>query len=349
VPEEVKPTKIRLEASSVCQLRCPSCPNASRAIVPVVGSGFLSSGDFQRLLDANHHIKEIELSNYGEIFLNPDLLEIVRQAYERKVTLTADNGANLNDVGEGVLEGLVKYRFQNINCSIDGASSETYKRYRVKGDFDRVIENVKRINLYKKQYRSRYPLLAWQFVVYGHNEHEIPVARQLARELGMGLRLKLTWDTKFSPVRDLEFVRKEVGFVSREEYEGKRGVDYMQGICHQLWDQPQINWDGKMLGCCRNFWGDFGGNAFEDGLHSSINSERMRYARDMLTGRRPPRDDIPCTTCSIYLGMKANGRWLNRGMPYLASRFIYRKLRLGHYRKRLSRVFHPVRRGPQSN
>ncbi len=31
----------------------------------------------------------------------------------------------------------------------------------------------------------------------------------------------------------------------------------------------------KVLGCCRNFWGDFGGNAFTDGLVSSLNNEKI--------------------------------------------------------------------------
>jgi hypothetical protein len=53
----------------------------------------------------------------------------------------------------------------------------------------------------------------------------------------------------------------------------------MQDICLQLWATPQVNWDGKILGCCRNFWAEFGGNAFTDGLLDSIDSERMQYAR----------------------------------------------------------------------
>jgi len=66
---EIKPSKIRIEASSVCQLSCPSCPNTSKAIHAVVGSGLLKFKDFQKLIDENAWIKEIELSNYGEIFL----------------------------------------------------------------------------------------------------------------------------------------------------------------------------------------------------------------------------------------------------------------------------------------
>ncbi len=86
----------------------------------------------------------------------------------------------------------------------------------------------------------------------------------------------------------------------------------MQRICHQLWDQPQINWDGKILGCCRNLMKDFGGNAFTDGLLESLNSEMINYARDMLLGSQNGRDDIPCTTCAVYLSMKKDGKWLKR-------------------------------------
>lgn len=248
-------------------------------------------------------------------------------AFERGVILRADNGANLNHVRDDVIEGLVKYKFRSMTCSIDGASEETYKVYRVNGNFETVIENIRKINSFKRKYRSEFPRLTWQFVIFGHNEHEISRARKLAKELGMGFRLKLSWDADFSPVRDQELVRKEVGAASREEYKKRYGVDYMQGLCHQLWDQPQINWDGKLLGCCRNFWGDFGENAFEHGLLSSVNNEKIGYARDMLQGKQPARQDIPCATCSIYLGMRADGRWLGRRTPsaaYRALRFIYR-------------------------
>lgn len=325
----VKPSKIRLEASSRCQLRCPSCPTAQKAILPVVGSGFLKFQDFRKLLDENPWVKEVELSNYGEIFLNPELLEMLKHAHDRNVALSAANGANLNNVKEPVLEGLVKYGFRSITCSIDGASDETYRIYRVGGNFDTVIENIRKINRFKQQYQSEYPQLTWQFVVFGHNEHELSAARNLAQELGMGFRPKLSWDPDFSPVKDEELVRQEAGAASREEYKEKHGVDYKQAICHQLWDQPQINWDGKVLGCCANFWGDFGGNAFRDGLLESINQEKIVYAREVLQGKRPTRADIPCTTCPIYQGMQSSGRWLERRRQFsvaAAARSVYRSL-----------------------
>jgi hypothetical protein len=131
------------------------------------------------------------------------------------------------------------------------------------------------------------------------------LAKQMAQENNMQFQAKLSWDNDFSPVQDLEIVREEVGASSRKEYFEVHHKDYMQKICHQMWDIPQINWERKNLGCCRNFWGDFGGNAFSDGLEACLNHEKNELCQNMLLGLREARDDIPCTTCNIYLSIKS--------------------------------------------
>jgi MoaA/NifB/PqqE/SkfB family radical SAM enzyme len=310
----IKPHAIRLEASSFCQLRCPSCPTTSRAIHPAVGSGFLRLDDFRKLLDENPSLTRIELSNYGEIFLNPQLPQILELAHRRNVAVNAANGVNLNHVRDEALEAIVKFQLRTMTCSIDGANQETYKRYRVRGNLDEVIGNIRKINALKQRHRSEFPRLRWQFIVFGHNEHELPQARRMAQELGMEFDVKLSWDDGFSPVTDKDAVRRETrhGTATRAEFKERHGHDYMQSICHELWDMPQVNWDGKVLGCARNFWGDFGGNAFTDGLIESLNNEKIAYARKMLRGHAPARDDIPCTTCDIYIDMRTSRRWLKR-------------------------------------
>lgn len=320
----VRPKRIGVEASSFCQLSCPSCPNTSGAIHPVIGRGFLKADDFRKIVDRNPWISGIELSNYGEIFLNPHLSEMIEYAFMRRVAVSADNGVNLNDVKESVLKGMVRYKFRSMSCSIDGASKETYAIYRRGGNLDAVLGNIEKLNYYKAKFGSPWPRLRWQFVAFGHNEHEISLAQKLAAELNMSFHLKLSWDPHFSPVKDREKIRNETGAATREEYRQQHGVDYKQSLCRKLWDQPQLNWDGKILGCPRNFWSAFGGNAFKDDLLQSINSERIRYARKMLRGKTTAVPDIPCSSCDIYLSMRENNTWLVRRHPLSPSRFLGR-------------------------
>jgi MoaA/NifB/PqqE/SkfB family radical SAM enzyme len=283
----------------------------------VVGKSVLRLADFVKLIDDNPWIGRVELSNYGEVFLNADLLAIFRHAYERNVSLDIANGANLNHVRDEVLEGLVRYRVANMTCSIDGASQDVYARYRVRGNYERVIGNIRRINHFKRVHGSELPRLTWQFVAFGHNEHEIAPARELAAELDMNFFVKLSWDAEFSPVVDEDAIRvaSRTGAATRAEFREKHGSEYLGNTCDQLWSSPQINWDGKVLGCCRNFWGEFGGNAFRDGLRASLNHEKLSYAREMLEGTKPARSDIPCTTCDLYTQRKDSNRWFKPRYP----------------------------------
>ena len=104
----ITPTSIRLEASTQCQLKCPTCETATGELYKHVALGFLRFDNFKLLIDENPGVRKIELSNFGEIFLNPQLPKIIQYAHENNVQLSAGNGANLNNVRETTLEALVK-------------------------------------------------------------------------------------------------------------------------------------------------------------------------------------------------------------------------------------------------
>src|SRR5262249_3381375 len=119
------PRMIQIDASAHCQLACPSCPTAGGATRAAMSAGHLDPAAFESLLDTNPELAEVELSNYGEMFLNPGLPELLRIAFERKVVIHADNGVNLNHAPGNVLEAVVQYRVRSMTVSIDGVSPET--------------------------------------------------------------------------------------------------------------------------------------------------------------------------------------------------------------------------------
>ena len=81
----------------------------------------MSFDNYKYILDNNPQIKEIELSNWGEIFLNPEIGQMIEYAYDCGVGLLCANGTNFNYVKQDVLEALVKYKVRCLNLSIDGA------------------------------------------------------------------------------------------------------------------------------------------------------------------------------------------------------------------------------------
>ncbi|MFX1392253.1 MAG: radical SAM/SPASM domain-containing protein [Promethearchaeota archaeon] len=297
--------KISLDLSTICQLKCPVCPTSIGINKKgVVGQGYLKFLDFKDFINKNPSIKRIELSNWGEIFLNPDLKSILKYSFIKNIELTVNNGVNLNNASRELIKSIVKYKVKSMNISLDGATEKTYKIYRRNGNFNEVLKNIRIINYYKRKYHSEFPKLTWQFIIFGHNEHELLAAKDMARNLGMDLYIKYNRYSSFSPIKNKEFIRKESkkGVATREEYVHKYRKPYCPA-CIQLWRSPQINWDGKLLGCCYNIWGDYG-NVFDSSFDDCLKSERYIYTKKLLLGKVEIRDDIPCYYCHNYKVIK---------------------------------------------
>lgn len=244
--------------------------------------GKLAFDNLRRFLDDNPQIERIELSNYGEIFLNPELIEIMKYAYEKNVALEARMGVNFNTVTDEQLHALVDYQFRFISFSIDGASQEAYAKYRRGGIFENVINNIKKLQKIKEEKGLKYPELIWQFVLTEYNEQDIPKAKLLAQALGMPIWFKLNFMQNYKP-KDPDFVKRETGLdcVTRHEFFNKYKVHYTREQCFQLFNDPQINWDGRLLGCCRNEYG-FHANIFKEGLLHVLHSNEYVTAKEFL-------------------------------------------------------------------
>lgn len=312
------PKKIRIDASTNCQLDCERCYMRMDKEDAENGCGFgnLKFDDFKKFIDEND-FESIELSNHGEVFLNPELDKIIEYAATKGIELTMDNGVNLNYLSDKMVETLVKYGVKRICVSIDGASQETYKIYRKNGDFNKVIKNVQKINFYKQKYNSKYPVLYYKFIVFGHNEHEIEQAKKEAEKLGVAINFATNWDESYSPVKNVQKVLEQTGLESLTTNTSPVELlkQFQAGeadwfFCNDLW-QPQINWDGQLLGCCANYKKNFGGNVFEDGLMETLNNPRFVYAKNMVTHNALPEKTLPCYDCEVYQDMAKHNVWFN--------------------------------------
>lgn len=295
----------RIETSSRCQLSCPACPTGQKKNREgPVGWGNLSADDFATFLRDHPYLNRVELSNWGEPLLNPEFPDILREAHQAGVDVRAANGVNLNHATDDALDAIVRYRLRYLMVSIDGVSEASYREYRRGGSLARVFAHIETINQLKRRYRSPYPRMGWQFIIFGHNEHELESARMKARQLGMDFHPKLQaehWlESYSSPVKDNSRVSRLTGLeaANRSQYREKHRREFFVP-CTQLWAVPQVNWDGRVLGCCDNRWRDFG-NAFESGLEAIAQTSDYRYTKRMLLGLEPPDERLPCTRCHHY-------------------------------------------------
>ena len=332
---KIKPRSLSIDISSQCQLACPTCPTQIKNIVSGNEKGFMSFDGFRKILLLNPEIKNVSLECTGELFLNPDLHEILKYSSKNNIRLYASSGSILNHAGDGILEAVAMYKLWSLVCSIDGATEETYRIYRKKGNFNKVIEHIRQINSFKKNHGS-FPRLAWQFVVFGHNEHEIDAAKTMAKKLNMDFYVKMQWETEFSPIVNKEYLKKKLRWkaFTRQEFLQLTKKDYMRSNCYSLWKYPLINIDGTLLGCCRNTGSAFGGNAFETEYLKLVNSPLISKARNVLLGINGVTDDIPCKECILYQNIIRFGNFLTLKEVYRTetkwyriARFLYKNMK----------------------
>jgi len=298
--------EVSIDFSTMCQLKCKEC-STSKGITHkgIIGKGQFSFENFQKFVDNNPQITRMEMSNWGEIFLNKNIAQIIKHAYEHNIILYCGNGTNFNNVDDLVLEYLVKYKVEYLNLSIDGVTQETYEKYRVGGNIHNVFKNIERLNYYKKQYNSEYPKLSWQFIIFGHNEHELPLVKKLCEKYDMAFNPKLNY-SNYSPVKDREYVRREsgLGVADRQEFKKLHKKEY-KAPCYHCFTSPQINWDGKILGCSINKWKALG-NISSISIRQWMNSDTYKNLVGILFEDHTCDESLPCYYCPNYKKIQEN-------------------------------------------
>ena len=167
---------------------------------------------------ANHVIEEVAFNCFGEVFINQDVVAMLRYGAERGVSFRFTS-ANFNHVSDEMIIALVECTVREVSIAFEGITQETYSIYRKRGKLDRVLDNIRKLNACKRACNSSLPELQWLWIIFGHNQFEIPRAREMAAELGMEFQTKLQWDSSYSPIRDPEQLKKDLdgGATSREE------------------------------------------------------------------------------------------------------------------------------------
>jgi len=307
----IRPLSVRFESSTLCQLNCTGC-YMRKDDFGTAGKGYLSYDNFKRFVKRNDFIKRIEISNSGEPFLNPDLKEILKYADKKGIEITVSGGTNFNDVSEEVLEAVVKYKVRDIMIAIDGVSQETYEIYRRNGNLDKVISNIEKLNKYKEAYCSEVPVLTWQFILMKHNECDIEMAKEMADKLNMNIQYKLDWGGNFMPQNpEKVFEVTGIAFFNRTDYNENNSEIYTNDLCADMIFNPQINWDGRLLGCCSVYKNDWKVNVFDVGLENALQDEKYRHAIiGLLGGPGKIEKDMPCGECNVFYSVVSQKKFI---------------------------------------
>ena len=161
--------KFMIESTSICNLKCPLCPvphNLHRE------TGHMQPHTYKDVIDdIAGYAKKMDLWNFGEPFLNPNIFDMIRYATDRKIKVRVSTNSTV--LGDAEIDKVFGSNLSSIIVCLDGASKETHERYRVGSDFDKVVEGISKLAQQKRALGRELPFIRLQFIVFSYNEHEI--------------------------------------------------------------------------------------------------------------------------------------------------------------------------------
>lgn len=269
-----KPYLINSEPTNHCMLQCPFCPTGKGEFRP---KGFLDLDVYQKMVDQlSLYSYLITFHGWGEPLLHPHFSDMILYAHQKKIcTVLTTNGMLLN---KDNCQKIINSKLDVLYISLDGASSETYQKYRVHGNYDQILENLKLLVQLKKEQKSKTPFIEWQFLVFKHNEHEIEIATQLAGKIGVDHIILLpayTEDITYDATDPKFRLSKGSPIAKREQ-------------CRHLWSTFTFHQNGIVVPCCYDFPEHIAyGNLKQDSIETIWNNPIFQESRAFINTGNP--------------------------------------------------------------
>lgn len=248
------PEIVQIESTNICNAKCVFCPRDEMHR----RQGIMDMALHRKIVDecAALGITHLRLHNYGEPFIDRQLLEKVRYAKSRGISEVGmiSNGSLLT---EEVTRGMIEAGLDAINISVDASGKEVFESTRVGLKYDRVIANIERLVRLRTELGRRRPKLILSFVRQNNSEDErafIEHWRAIADKIH---------------ITDLH---NWAGTLHKQS-----DVNYP---CYRPWLTFTALWDGRVALCCADFDGrQILGDLRTSSIQEIWNSDAYRQVR----------------------------------------------------------------------
>jgi MoaA/NifB/PqqE/SkfB family radical SAM enzyme len=223
------PEIVQIESTNQCNAKCVFCPRDDMARP----QGIMDMALFQKIADecAALGIGHIRMHNYGEAFMDRQLVEKVRYAKRLGIPEVGliSNGSLIT---EAAARGMVDAGLDAINISVDAAGKEVFESTRLNLSYDKVIANVERLIRIRDEAGRRRPKLILSFVRQNNSAEEQSFIAH--------------WRTKADKIHITD-LHNWAGTLNHES-----DVNFP---CYRPWLTFTVLWDGRASLCCADFDG----------------------------------------------------------------------------------------------
>ncbi len=275
------PTRIWLEPTNACNLRCIMCPNGQD--YNALKRGMMEWELFIHLLE---QIKEfaydINLFHRGESLLHPRFIDMVKLTAEAGLRPRLHTNATILD--RNYSRQLIKSGLDFISFSFDGYDREMYEKIRVGAKFDEVLSNIIGFLEEKKALGSEKPYAVLEVMeVIKKDEKGLRREREEFKARFKGLPL------------DKFIIRRIHNWAGL--YGGPPRGNYVP--CTFPYYSMTIFYDGKVPACPQDFFGEIIiGDATRQPLLDIWNGKEMQSLRLSFKHEENPKHPR-CQKCDM--------------------------------------------------
>jgi radical SAM protein with 4Fe4S-binding SPASM domain len=291
-----KPESISIEPINLCNLHCLECPTGTDSLKRKKGA--IDYNLYKQIIDdGKKYLYSIILYFQGEPFLSNDIFKQINYAKKKKIyTITSTNGHFLD---KGTCNKIVDSRLDRLLISLDGTNQKTYEKYRVGGDFNKVILGIKTLINAKEKKKSFHPKVILQFLVFKHNQDQITEIKQLAKQLKVD---KL--EIKTAQIINNVELNTEVEKYSRYKIsdESLKLKSKLPNYCKRMWNSVVITVDGNISPCCFDKDSNYKYGNYSDLRFKEIRNSKQykQFSNNILQNRKSI--DI-CRNCNEGLNL----------------------------------------------
>lgn len=232
------PTRLWIESTSVCNLRCIMCLNRD---LSQNDKGFMDFSLYKKIIDeVKDYVHDIYLHHRGEPLLHPRLADMIGYAKTNGINVRFHtNGTLLN---QKIAEDILSSGPDLVSFSIDGFSSEIYNKIRVNGDFDKTISNIIEFLRLRKVKNTIKPYVIIEEIEFPqYKDYYEPKTRKEFSKRFKNLGLdELIFKNLYNWAGDYEIPEKPIDIHSK---------------CTFPWYASVILWDGTVTSCPQDYFG----------------------------------------------------------------------------------------------
>jgi hypothetical protein len=276
------PDIVQIESTNLCNAKCVFCPRDEMHR----RQGVMDFDLYRKVVDecAALGITHVRVHNYGEPFLDKQLVEKVRYAKSKGIAEVGmiSNGSLIN---EDLARGMIDAGLDAINISVDASGKEVFEATRLHLKYDDVIQNVRTLARLRNESGRTHPKLILSFVRQNNSAEEANFIKEWTQ---VADKIHITdlhnWAGTLNAKSDVQFP------------------------CYRLWLTFTVLWDGRVSMCCADFDGR---HVFGD-LNSQTIAEVWNSPLYMAARRQHLESGGPEICRSCDLPKKDSPLWIKK-------------------------------------